>query len=191
VNLPPGDTTLFHKHRYATAYVLISDALVATQREGDEEWKHPGQRPLRPAGTLMDRSDYAINPFAHRVRNLDKRTLKLVALVNVASQGTEAGESEPDGPLDNAWFGEHRLSLSAAAQSHPLVFGNPVVVVQVSAGRSDAVPVDPRLERSAIQNVKTVPGAWSWHEKGSAFRLRNLGDTGADLVIIEVKPGPG
>jgi len=190
VNIPAGDTSLFHQHRYATVYVLIADALVATQRERDEGWKQPGERPLRATGTLMDRSDYVSDPFAHRVRNQDDHALKLVALVNVATNpnanAKDAKKAAPGELVDNTWFREHRLSVGAGAQSEALAFRNPAVVVQVSAGRSDAVPADSTVERPSIQNLKTLPGAWSWHE-GSPFRLRNLGTTRADFVIVEVK----
>jgi len=187
VNIPAGDTSLFHQHRFATVYVLIADALVATQRKGDEGWKQPGERPLRAAGTLMDRSDYVNDPFAHRVRNQDDHALKLLALVNMSPALNSVGkEAEPRTLLDNTWFREHRLSVGAGAQSEALAFRNPAVVVQVSAGRSDAIPAVSTVERPSIQNLKTVPGAWSWHE-GSPFRLRNLGTTRADFVIVEVK----
>ena len=185
VNIPPGDTSLFHMHRYATAYVIVSDALVEAQNRGETNWKSPDARAVRSPGTLIDRSDYPAGPFAHRVRNLDNRPLRLLALVNLAAHEKRAGELETGGLLDNAWFREHRLTLGPGAESEVLVFENPAVVVQISAGRSDAPSAS--SGSPSIQNIKTMPGAWSWHGQGSAFRLRNLGPGDADFVVVEVK----
>jgi hypothetical protein len=180
VNVPAGDTSLLHKHEYATTYIILEDAMM-TGRMADGEWSAPRQRHMRAAGRVVNRADYSAKPFAHQVRNVSSNTFTVFGLVN-----THPGQYQP-GPgnnvdngllVDNDWFKEHRFDLSAGEVTETLQFSFPTVVVQVSNGRSDVLNQ---------HSSKTLAGAWSVHKAGEIFQLRNTSDKLVKLVLMEMK----
>ena len=180
VNIPPGDTSLLHKHEYATSYVVIEDALM-TSRSSDSLWTSRRKRNMRPAGTLVDRHDYYFEPFAHQVRNVSENTFRVFALVNMApaqEQDKLSGTIGSTGQMENAWFKEHRLELEAEQVSEQFSFANPVVAIQISAGSS--------LVRNQ-HSPKTVAGAWSYHRAAEVFQFRNPGKGKIALLLLELK----
>jgi len=179
VRIAPGVMSDFHKHRFATAYVIIQDALVANQY-WEDEWSASGPRELRDAGVTVDNANYVAKPYYHRVRNEDKKTFHVVAVINERSV-----ESHPNGindaKIDNAWFREHRVSVAAGENSENLKFDNDIVVVQFDSGPSHII------ENGVAHSFKGAPAAFSWHPDGSAFRIANTATKGLEFVLIEVK----
>jgi len=180
VNIPTADTSLLHKHEFATSYVVLEDTLTTDRRVG-AEWRTVEHRKMRKMGTVIDRSDYFVKPFSHQVRNIGANTLRVFALVNTRKGTYRNGESESaeDGQLlENDWFRERRLELDPGEVSDELVFNHPLVAIQVSDGISDVLNQHSR---------KTMPGSWSFHDAGQAFRLHNSGDRRVKLLLIEMK----
>ncbi len=178
VNIPVNDTSQLHKHEFATAYVLLEDALM-TSREKGEDWKQGQAREMREVGKLVDRADYLVKPFAHQVRNIGSNTFRLIALVNTRPERVAGSLSvESVGKLDNAWFKEHRLELSARETSTVLEYAFTMVVIQISKGNSEIVDQ---------HTNKTLAGAWSIHKAGQKFQLKNNSEHKIKFVLIEVK----
>lgn len=179
VRIVPGVTSDFHKHRFATLYVIIQDALVANQL-WEKDWTASGPREYRVAGATVDNAGYVDNPYYHRVRNEDERTFHVVAIINerpAAALEPAAGAET----IDNRWFREHRIRVAANSNSEPLRHANDVVVVQFAAGSSHI------LENGTAHGFKGAPGAFSWHPAGSAFSIANTGDVPMEFVLVEVK----
>ena len=180
VNIPPGDTSLLHKHDYATSYVVIEDALM-TSRDSDASWSSRRARSMRPVGTLVDRHDYFLEPFAHQVRNVSTNTFRVLGLVNMAPGSKQDKSSGANGSadlLENDWFKEHRLELEAEQLSEQFSFVNPIVAIQVSNG--------PGLVRNQ-HSPKTVAGAWSYHRAAEVFQFRNPGKEKLEMLLLELK----
>jgi len=128
VNIPAGDTSLLHKHEYATSYVLLEDASM-TSRDAEGEWSAPPQRRLRKAGEIADRADYYVKPFSHQVRNVGTSTFTTLAVVNTHAgqfRPVEKGGDGHDLLLENDWFREHRLELSAGEVRGDLKTGSEI-----------------------------------------------------------------
>ena len=182
VRIVPGVTSEFHKHRYATTYVIIQDALVA-QQYWDGEWSASGPRDYRDPGATMDRSDYVEDPSYHRVRIEDQRAFHVVAVINERSVANAADASNRvgnDNAIDNGWFREHRVGLAPGTNSDALSFANDVVLVQPGAGSSHVI------EDGLAHSFKGSPAAFSWHPAGSEFRIANGGENDMELVLLEV-----
>jgi hypothetical protein len=183
IRIAPAQTSDFHVHRYATAYIVIQDARMASQ-VWDEGWSDSGARSLRHPGATIDRSDYVDNDFYHRVRNDDEQAFHMVAVVN-----EEMETNDPLGPpkkaaispIDNRWFKESRVSLAANSRSDILNFNHAVVLVQFSDGASHI------LENGVEHSFKNTPGAFSWHPAGSEFQIGNRSNKTLELVLIEAK----
>ena len=181
VVIPPGVTTLFHNHRFATIYVLVADALVSQQIHGGD-WEEPVAREYRQGGAVMQRLDYVGDNLYHRVRNTDRQKYHLVSIVNDAQPSAEVAAdfgSASGGAVDNPWFLVHRLALEPGQRSGVLRYDNDAVVIQTGAGSSHIV------ENRVMHSFKTVPGAVSWHAADVPFRIVNSGTDEIHLVIIE------
>jgi len=183
VRIVPEVTSDFHKHRFATLYVIIQDALVA-QQYWEDEWSASRPRDYREPGATVDNSGYVDKPYYHRVRNEDKRTFHVVAVINeraatelpAATNG--AGD---DGAIDNAWFTEHRIRVAHGANSDTLKFANDVALIQPDAGSSHII------ENNVAHSFKGSPAAFSWHQAGSEFKIANRGEDDLEFILIEVK----
>lgn len=180
VRIVHGVTSDFHKHRFATAYVIIQDALVANQFwEG--EWSASGPRELRKAGTTVDNANYVDNPYYHRVRNEDDKTFHVVAVINERPLAEKAEAAVAGFPIDNAWFREHRIQVAPGEDSEALSFDNDAVVVQFTDGSSHII------ENGMAHGFKSAPAAFSWHPAGSEFRIANRSVEALDFVLFEVR----
>ena len=184
VRIAPGATSEFHKHRFATTYVLIQDALVANQY-WDADWGASGPREYRQAGVTVDNSNYVTRPYYHRVRNEDQKPFHVLAVIN---ERAATGEPMPqdragaDAAIDNRWFREHRVQVIRKSASGIQEFASDVVLVQPAAGHSHIV------EHDVAHSYKGAPAAFSWHPAGSEFRIVNSGDDDLEFILIEVKP---
>jgi hypothetical protein len=183
VRIVPGVTSEFHKHRFATTYVLIQDALVANQF-WEDEWSASGPRDYRNPGATVDQSGYVEKPSYHRVRNEDQRTFHLVAVINeraATSATTTHNGAGDDEPIDNSWFREHRVQVARGSSSSELKYSNDVALIQPGAGSSYV------LENGVAHSFKGAPAAFSWHRAGSRFQIANNGEGDLEFVLIEVK----
>jgi hypothetical protein len=181
VRIVPGVTSEYHKHRFATLYVIIQDALVGNQY-WEKEWLPSGPRDYRVPGATMDMAAYVDNPSYHRVRNEDERTFHVVAVVNERPAKDLASPADGDGELtDNRWFREHRVRVAANKSSELLKHSNDVVVVQYATGSSHIV------ENGILHGFKGAPGAFSWQPAGTGFRIANNSETEMEFVLVEVK----
>ena len=180
VRIVPGVTSEFHKHRFATTYVVIQDALVANQF-WEDEWSASGPRDYREPGATVDNSGYVDKPYYHRVRNEDERTFHVVAVINERSATELPAATNDDGAIDNAWFTEHRIRVARGANSDSLKFANDVALIQPDAGSSHII------EDNVAHSFKGSPAAFSWHQAGSEFKIANRGEEDLEFILFEVK----
>jgi quercetin dioxygenase-like cupin family protein len=178
-NIPAGDRSLYHRHEHPTLYVVLNVGRMRNQDLG-KDWVEIPPGPGMPAGAFLFR-DYAAEPQVHRVENVGEQSFQVIGAVNLGP-GTEAAAADSGtAEVHNRWFDGYRFKLPAGEDSEPHRHAHPVLVVQVSAGRSCLV------EQGRLAAEKTVSGAWSMHDGGAEHALRNLGDATVDLVEIEIK----
>ena len=65
VQIPPGESLLFHKHSYDNLSVRISGGLIQNQLEG-KEW--PAAAEVKPGAVVF--AEASKKPYTHRVKNL-------------------------------------------------------------------------------------------------------------------------
>ena len=195
VQVPPGDTTLFHTHNDPILYVTMSTAQTRSQTLG-REWTVgdaaqrtepavtrdaiPRVAPVRP-GRMMSTTSYATQPLTHRVNNVGSTLFRLIGIIN-GSAGDEsmtpsAGFDQPP-ELANRWFRGYRSTLTTAANEHR--HPNPVVIVHISGG-----PVITGATRVELDK----PGAFAWIEAHTPHDLRAVAES-AEVVEVEVRRPP-
>lgn len=200
IQIPPGDTTLFHTHAEPILYVTMSTSRTRSQNLGGE-WSAPAAAPgappatappavmpTTPPGRLMSTISYAERPQTHRVNNLGETLFRLIGITNHGPGETSAGASEgfdiaPE--IDNRWFRGYRRALYGEATGEHR-HANPVVVVLVE-GRAElfgpTAAANPANGRSLrLDEV----GTFTLLDAGVSHRLQATGGT-AQVIEVELR----
>lgn len=186
VQVPPGDTTLYHVHDTPILYVPIGRSLMRSQVLG-AEWTggDPSRVPAPPAGPQRVYSviSYVDTPVTHRVNNVGDGLFRLIAIVNRAPGGDEqpaAIEGLPAAPeLVNRYYRAFRLVLPPGESTTAHTHGTAVVAVQQTEGRLT-------VEGSAHAELQ-APGAFAYHDGSGTHRVRNTGATSVEVIEVELR----
>ncbi|MEW6320440.1 MAG: hypothetical protein AB1635_05065 [Acidobacteriota bacterium] len=191
VQIPPGDTTLFHTHSTAILYVSISRSQTRSQVLG-REWSGgsastPPTAAARPAAAperlVSSIPGYAAQPQTHRVNNVGTSLFRLIAVSNGSAGGAGVDDETPGTPgtveLVNDFFRAYRVSLAAGAATASHQHKTPVAVVQATSGHT-------RSEGGATGEI-TDAGKFVWIPAGTSHALRNAGASGVEIIEVEVR----
>jgi quercetin dioxygenase-like cupin family protein len=184
VNIPPGDTTLFHTHSDPILYVNMSASQTRSQTLGGE-WlggdtaQAANLKPQPSPGRMTSTTSYAKQPLTHRVHNVGQTLFRLIGITNSSAGDESAAASEgfdaaPE--MGNRWFRGYRWTLDATAVTHR--HGNPVAIVLISG----------RVMAQAATQTSTLsaPGAFAWYEGNDPHSLRAIDSVG-EVVEVEVR----
>lgn len=193
IQIPPGDTTLFHTHVDPILYVTLSTSQMRNQSFGGE-WSGtapttpssatsaPAFRvaPTNPAGRMMSTTSYAEKPLTHRVNNIGSTLYRLIGITNT-SPGDITTTSSTDfaakPEADNRWFRGYRWALTQEPSDEHR-HANPVAIVVVNGGAVAAV--------GATKTSLDKPGGFVFVEANLAHRVHGTsGD--AEAVEVEVR----
>ncbi len=184
VQLRPGDTSLYHLHEDPIFYIAFDISEIDAQIQG-EEWKRTRVSEWHTGAVAHDLG-HAEQPLIHRIRNVGSETFRLIAVTNAGPPAPLDG-LEADAPLpgeietDVEYFRQSRVTLALGSGSEHFRSPFPVVVVQVSQGRTDlAISEEYRRHLSG-------PGGFAFVEPGRDTELRNSGDVPVTLVVIEAR----
>jgi hypothetical protein len=196
IQIPPGDTTLYHTHDTAILYVPIASSRTRAQVLG-AEWgggaaaaapaAGPTPAPVEPArpGKVNSVVTYVEKPFTHRVNNVGTTVFRLVGIAN-RTAGAAADTDDVSGlsvtpELVNKWYRAHRLALKSGQATPPHRHATPVVVVMQTPGTASAALAD-----GAGWLPLNGPGSFARHDAGTHV-VRNVGASDVELVEIEVR----
>lgn len=187
VQIPPGDTTLFHRHDTPALYIAIAVAPTNAQHLGGP-WGpgRAGDDPGWQAGDVDIDSGYATVPVEHRVTNLGPALFHLLALARTAAAAPPPGPASDDGlpghvEQRSTWFRSSRVVLAAGDRTGWMVPSRPLVLVQPLGGRAD-------IERAGDTTVPLVtPGSWQYLPAGTRYRLGNPGTAATAIVAVRIE----
>ena len=195
IQIPPGDTTLFHTHSNPILYVNMSSSQTRSQTLG-QEWSggeaaaRPAPRPpAAPAGAgappavfgrMNSVTSYSKQSLTHRVNNIGTGVFRLIGIIN-RTDGDPSTDPSADfaskPEVDNRWLRGYRspLDLTAAKHQH----ANPTVIVLVRG-------------RAIVNTGKDLPldalGAFAFIEGGVAHSVRGVkGDSVDPNEIVEIE----
>ena len=188
IQIPPGDTTLFHTHSDPILYVPMSSSQTRSQTLG-RDWSGggaaaagsttaPPQAPSAPR-RINSVTSYPTQPLTHRVNNIGQTLFRLIGIVN-ASAGDPSTTPSPDfsgtPEVDNPWFRAYRQTLSTTLTAEHR-HANPVAIVlvdgQLTVSGASLVPLPPR-------------GGYIFLDAGKPHTIRAVGDS-ADIVEVEIR----
>lgn len=190
VQIPPGDTTLFHTHSDPILYVTMSGSTTRNQVLGGEWNAAPAAGPAAaapfrlapssPPGRMMSVTTYTERSLTHRVSNVGETLFRLIATLN-SSPGDDSTGLSPGfagtPEIANRWFRGYRVIVSGQGASEHR-HANPVNVVLVS-GRAVATI-------GTVTKAFDEPGQFALIEPNVPHRLSSVGGE-AQLVEVEVR----
>lgn len=204
VQIPAGDTSLYHVHDHALLYVPISSSRVRTQVLG-ADWGGGGRdgaanaagarggaagpassgTPSSAPGRVTSTTSYADTPLTHRVGNVGVSLYRLIAIGNL-STGSDASTDDVSGlgaspEIVNRYYRAFRVSLASEASTAPHKHAWPVVVVQQTAGE---LTID-----GSSHATTTEPGKFAFHDGSGTHLVKNTGRVTTEFVEVELRGG--
>jgi hypothetical protein len=186
VRIPPGDTTLFHIHRFPQLLIPVSVSPTDVQL-ADSGWAGtlPSADPGWHPGDVVIDSSFVQAPLTHRVTNVGTRLFRLILINNSHPAQNKAPGGPPGSPgeagLRSSWFLQSRLLIPAQRVTRWETAGLPTVLVQPLGGHT-SVTVSDRPEQ-----VLDGPGAWLLVPAGARYRVRNAGSQPANIVVVQIR----
>ncbi len=172
VLLPPGDTSLYHRHETPTAYVAIRTAPVNAQVFG-EGWgttvatSDPGWA----AGDFAMEEGFPRNPLTHRVAAVGEVSQRLIVIPHLGPGRSGAGPPSLGsvGPVtqEGRWFRSATKTLGPSETLEWTRHDRPVIAVHVSGGTMSVEPND-RVTRTPLG-----AGDYSVLAAGQVYSFRN------------------
>ncbi len=183
VQIQPGETTLYHTHDAAIAYVPIDTSPSDNQPVGGQWEGTRGTDPPRfSVGTVTWNLRYASAPHTHRVRNVGERLFRLIAVVNYGT-GTAGVDASPIlGERPDAecrWFRWRQVVLEPGKQLEGTNGTNKVVVVQTTGGCVRAT--------GGTSATLARPGDFIVLDPKALFRLEVASAESVGLCAVEVR----
>lgn len=187
IQIPPGDTTLFHMHNSAMIYVPISSSRTRNQNLG-EDWPAPGAAPAaapaaptpaRP-GRINGGANYVEKPTTHRVNNIGTTLFRLIGIANMTpGDATPPAASSTKPEMENRWYRVERLVIAAGASAPVPTYAGVVVVVMQTTG---SAAVD-----GAVWQPLNGPGDFARVDGSTPYVVHNRGASEIEVVAVAVK----
>ena len=190
VNIPPGDTSLDHRHDLDIVTVSMSGGTNTRIQTGNQP---ATDRPPRPLGDATV-AEYAGKSGSHKVENVGKTPYQLFAVENLRTSGWStappttglATKLTTDGRAFRLY--DVRLGRETAQTSH--THAVPTVAVLIAGTvMSDGPDTQAKANPGAPIGLKqlTQPGQWILVPPGDTHHLVRLGVGEARIVEIEVR----
>jgi mannose-6-phosphate isomerase-like protein (cupin superfamily) len=208
LQIPPGDTSWFHRHEWPVLYVTLSSSASRMQNLG-EEWGGGGGRgaapgraggagvagrgrggppptaaPASPRATST--TSYIEQPITHRLQNVGERLFRAMVVVNEthgdADTSIEAAGFSGTAELTNNWFRAYRVTLGPGEVTRSHNHRAPVAIFQVTHGKGIGV--------GPVRFDFNEPGQWAFFDAGHAHELRNTGDRPLEFIEVEIRRQP-
>lgn len=165
VQVNPGDISFAHVHDQAVLLTYISAG--SGPRNGD----------------VRANTDYASEPYTHKVSNDGPGLLRILAFVNGGS-GTTSTSDQPSGfdmppQEENNWFRSYRIELAPGESTPVQRHQQAGFVAQANEGLVHVTRED------GITSELDAPGDWSWRKAGVGYSIKNAGTTAVAVVVNE------
>jgi len=192
VALPPGDTSLDHRHDFDIATVAMSSGASTRQQATGQPWDA-----TRTPRMLGDASvtEYAGKPQSHKIENIGKTAYQLFAVENLRKSGWSSAPAATG--LATKMTAESRAfrvydvrlaprGTSQTSHTHAV----PTIAILISGTvMSDGPDAQAKVNAPAPVGLKqlTQPGQWILVPAGDTHHVVRLGTGDARVVEVEVR----
>ena len=190
VNIPPGATSLDHRHDRDIVTVSMTGGTEIRIQNTGQPWTTRGPRPLGDATV----AEYAGKPASHKEENTGKSAYQLFAVENLKASGwttTPAATGLATKLMTEARsfrIYDVRLAQQLSQTSH--THAVPTVAVLV-AGKvmSDGPDTHAKANAPAAVGLRQLdqPGQWVLIPQGDTHHVVRLGTADARLLEIEIR----
>jgi hypothetical protein len=184
IQIPPGDTTLFHAHSSPMLYVPIASSRTRNQNLG-EEWTGggaaPAPAPAAPArpGRVSAPANYIDKGQTHRVNNIGTSLFRLIGIANMTPGDAAPPQATTTPELENRWYRAERLVIAPGASAPvPAAAGTVVVVMQTSGSAA--------LDGN-VWHPLNGPGDFARVDGTTPYVVHNRGASEIEVVAVAVK----
>jgi hypothetical protein len=190
VNIPPGDTSLDHRHDFDIVTVSMNDGPETRTQTGNGPWN------VRPARALAHAAvtEYTGRASAHRVRNAGQVAYRLFTVENLkpGAWSTAPAVSAPATTLsaESRAFRVYDVRLGRDTPQTTHTHSVPTLVVLIAGTvLSDGPDAQAKAFAPAPVGVQQVdaPGQWILVPAGDTHHIVRLTTTEARIVEIEVR----
>lgn len=169
VEIPPGDTTLYHRHTEDTFYVAVNEATVR-----DRTWGEEGERSgTAPAGSLLCRP-HRSRPLIHEVHNLGPGPMRLIgAEIKAAPPVTAAAPLDAPGhtlSLERDPLRAYELALDPGESTGEIHYGFAGLTVFLTIAT-----VSVRTAEGTVTSIH-APGDVVWRPEPMRLTITNAGE---------------
>lgn len=185
IQIPPGDTTLFHMHNSAMVYVPISSSRTRNQNLG-EDWPAPSAAPPAPTaptrpGRINGGANYVEKPQTHRVNNIGTTLFRLIGIANMTpGDATSSAAASPAKPeMENRWYRVERLVIAPGSSAPVPTFVGTIVVVMQTNGTA---ALDGK-----VWHPLNGPGDFARIDGTVPYVVHNRGAAEIEVVAVAVK----
>lgn len=169
VEIPPGDTTLYHRHTEDTFYVAVNEATVR-----DRTWGEEGERTgTAPAGSLLCRP-HRSRPLIHEVHNLGPGAMRLIgAEIKADPPVTSAAALDAPGhtlSLERDRLRAYEVALEPGESTGEIHYGFAGLTVFLTIAT-----VSVRTAEGAVTTIH-APGDVVWRPEPVTLTIANVGE---------------
>ena len=179
VLIPPGDTTLYHRHTEDTLYVGIAEAAVRDQMLG----RDGARTGTTPAGMALWRP-HRTRPLTHQVQNVGTSDMRLIgAEVRSTPAQTSPRALEARGHelrLENERVRIYDLGLAPGETTGSLRYEFWSLTVTLTIGCLEVGSSDARKRTSIL-----APGDVVWRPGPDDFSITNVGEAPFAAIVAE------
>jgi len=176
VNLPAGESTLYHTHFHDRAAVDLAHNTISQQKPGKAEGPPASSKPGDVLAFTLD------GPYTHRVKNAGKGVMDLIDVEFLVRPKQPAGPVAATVVAENPSARIYRWVLAPGAVSAMHSHERPYLIVA-------ATPMKLRMTapdgRSLSEEVK--PGDFHWIDAKVTHSLANEGHEEGVIVEFELK----
>ena len=190
INIPPGDTTLDHRHDRDIVTVSMTGGTETRVQNTGQPWTTRAPRPLGDATV----AEYTGKPGSHKVENTGKSVYQLFAVENLkASEWTTTPAATGLATklvTEARSFRVYDVRLTQQTSQTSHTHAVPTVAVLI-AGKimSDGPDTHAKENAPAAVGLKQLdqPGQWVLIPQGDTHHVVRLGTADARLLEIEIR----
>ncbi|MGI9262533.1 MAG: hypothetical protein ACR2QR_10885 [Woeseiaceae bacterium] len=184
--IPPGGTTLYHRHAEPTFYVTLNRTAVRAQMLG-REWSAPSVPTAKP-GSVSHDDESRERPFEHRVNNVSDEGFRLMLITNDRREpyapDLDVIGSMPGKPgIDSNYFSQSRIDLAPGEQLDWDGVKHQVIFVLVTDSH---VVIRDKTVRSSAWGMHD-PGDFEYIDGDNGYLFENRSEQDATIIAVAIR----
>ena len=175
VKLAPGDTSLFHRHDHNIFYCTLHGTRMWLQKENGKS-----RVAKLPTGWMGDDTAYHINPLVHRIANIGRDSLSLLAVESLGKPGRVLRKDPANNwEINDSVFSAKRIILPPGGKQ-TFQINSTGVLINMNSGIL-------RIEKGVSEKIRRK---WYVFSGNGPYYAYNAGQDSLRLVWLKINHMP-